>query len=84
MILKGGSYGWDFRPWTVLDWTESSLTFYLQGACVHCFTPSSALNILHIDVAGAMGFPATVEAYVTYTLYNDAVLKLDINATADG
>ncbi|EPS96398.1 hypothetical protein FOMPIDRAFT_99551 [Fomitopsis schrenkii] len=64
--LHGGSYGWDFRPWTVLDWTESSLTFYLQ------------------DVAGAMGFPATVEAYVTYTLYNDAVLKLDINATADG
>ena len=31
-----------------------------------------------------MGFPATVEAYVTYALYNDAVLKLDINATADG
>ncbi|TFY53728.1 hypothetical protein EVJ58_g9288 [Rhodofomes roseus] len=31
-----------------------------------------------------MGFPATVEAYVTYTLYNDAALTIEINATADG
>ncbi|KAH9925097.1 galactose mutarotase-like protein [Fomitopsis serialis] len=63
--LHGGSVGWDFRPWSVVDWSESSVTFYLQ------------------DVGGSMEFPATVEAYVTYTLYNDAVLTIEINATAD-
>ena len=49
-----------------------------------CDTPLlDTSQTVGIDVSGAMGFPATVEAYVTYALYNDAVLKININATAD-
>jgi len=50
--LHGGSYGWDYRNWTVVAHTTDSITFSIDDP----------------DGSDGMGFPGEVIAYVTYTL----------------
>jgi len=50
--LHGGSYGWDYRNWTVVSHTTDSITFSLDDP----------------DGSEGMGFPGEVVTYVTYTL----------------
>ncbi len=66
--LHGGLKGYDRRFWTVEETSTQG------GASVRLFL---------LDPDGEEGYPGTVQAWVTYTITNDNVLRLDYRATTD-
>jgi aldose 1-epimerase len=67
--LHGGAQGFDKRPWTVGELSQA---------------PSGASAVLgYSSPDGEMGYPGALSVEVTYTLAEDASLRIDYRARSD-
>ena len=67
--LHGGKKGWDKVVWDVVDANETS-----EGPFI---------KLKHFSPDGEEGYPGNVTAFVTYTLTNENVFEVHMEATTD-